>query len=92
MSTICFDVDGTLIYEIGENEDTPRLEVINMVNFFKEHTDFNVYVWSQGGVEYAEEWVKKLHLDVKVIEKGSVYPDISIDNEVGNLGRVNIRV
>ena len=92
MSTICFDVDGTLIYEVGELEDTPRKEIVNMLHFFLKHTEFNVYVWSQGGVEYATEWMKKLNIDVDVIEKGSIYPDIAVDNEVVNLGRVNMRV
>ena len=79
---VAFDVDGTLIHEVGEYEDSPRayvmLLLIALVNL-----GCDVVVWSQGGVSYAEEWVGKLGIShmVRVVEKNSIFVDIAVDNE-----------
>lgn len=85
---ICFDVDGTLI---RLKDDTPRYEIIQLVQSFKK-LGYTVYVWSGGGVDYAERWVYKLGLDVKVIGKGEIKPDLAFDDEDVKLGIVNLKV
>jgi hypothetical protein len=43
-------------------------------------------------MDYAEMWKQKLGLDATVVEKYSFVPDIAVDDEEFNLGKVNIRV
>lgn len=89
--TVCFDVDGTLIVLVGEREDTPRYDVIA---FFKalETFGFEMFIWSGGGMDYAERWMRKLGLQAQIVPKGSFTPDLAIDDEEVKLGKVNIRV
>ena len=88
---IAFDVDGTLIHQVGEAEDTPRYCVIEVFHFF-EKLGHTMYIWSGGGVDYAKEWSQRLGLKAKIVEKGSFKPDIALDDMNVNLGIVNIRV
>ena len=93
--TICFDVDGTLIHQSGDLCDTPRYEIIQLLKTFHS-LGHNIYIWSGGGVQYAEHWVNKLGLPGKVIEKGSVQPHIAVDDMAHesefNLGVINLSV
>lgn len=76
---IAFDVDGTLI----NFEDLPNYPVIDLLRWFSMH-DWDVYIWSGGGQDYAMSWVNRLGLTnlIKgVIEKGSVEVDIAVDDE-----------
>ena len=94
MSTldIAFDVDGTLIHREGEtSQDTPKYDVISLFKFFESRGN-TMYVWSGGGVSYAESWVCKLGLKAIVVAKGSFIPDIAVDDMDVKLGKVNIRV
>ena len=91
MTTVAFDVDGTLIHLAGEKEDTPRYDVIDLYWSFW-GIECDLYIWSGGGIDYAERWARKLGLDAKVVAKGSFVPDIAIDDEVVKLGKVNLRV
>lgn len=89
MTTVAFDVDGTLIFEVN---DTPRFEVIDMFRGY-EKFGCEMFIWSAEGIDYAEKWRDKLGLDAKVVEKGSFTPDISYDDiKACKLGRVNICV
>ena len=88
---IAFDVDGTLIHQVGEAEDTPRYDVIQTFHFF-ESLGYSMFIWSGGGVDYAERWSQKLGLKATIVEKGSFKPDIAFDDMNVNLGIVNIRV
>jgi hydroxymethylpyrimidine pyrophosphatase-like HAD family hydrolase len=98
---VAFDLDGTLIYQCGEKEDTPRYEVIQFLKLFHQF-GCEIYLWSGSGVEKATEWAKKLGISdiVKVVEKGSFVPDITIDDldditlrtAEKSLGKVNIFV
>ncbi len=88
---VAFDVDGTLIHQVGEKEDTPRYDVITLFHFFEKRGN-NMFIWSGGGVDYAERWANKLGLSAKIIPKGSIKPDLAIDDMNVNLGVVNIRV
>jgi hydroxymethylpyrimidine pyrophosphatase-like HAD family hydrolase len=76
---VAFDVDGTLI----TNNDTPRYEVIKLLFFFAAH-NWDIYIWSGGGIDYANHWAEKLGLTNRcwVIEKGSRPVDIAVDDEI----------
>jgi len=88
---IAFDVDGTLIYKCGELEDTPRYDIIRLFHFFKDNGE-DVYIWSGGGLDYAEEWASRLGLEATVVEKGCFKPDIAVDDINVDLGIINLRV
>lgn len=90
-NTAAFDVDGTLIHQVGEKEDTPRYEIIDLFKKF-EKLGFEMYIWSGGGVDYAQRWSERLGLDAKVVAKGSFSPDISVDDLPVEFGKVNIKV
>ena len=54
---IAFDVDGTLV----TYQDEPRWDVLDMLRLLsKKHT---IISWSGGGKDYAEMWVRKLHIE-----------------------------
>jgi len=89
--SICFDVDGTLIHQVGEREDTPKYENIELFHHFQ-RIGCDMYIWSGGGTSYAERWAEKLGLKAKVVAKGSFKPDIAVDDMDVNLGKVNLRV
>jgi hydroxymethylpyrimidine pyrophosphatase-like HAD family hydrolase len=97
--TVAFDIDGTLIHQVGVNEDTPRYDVVQLYKLL-EGFGCEMYVWSGGGIDYARRWRDKLGLmSAKVVMKGSFQPDIAIDDMdldfrqvEGSLGKVNIQV
>lgn len=86
MTTICFDVDGTLITPQG-----PRYDIIHMLLTLK-NLGHQVYVWSGGGQEYAEGWVSQLGLGVPALRKGEIRPDIAVDDGETGLGIVDLKV
>jgi len=88
MTTIAFDVDGTLI---GLQRDIPRYKIIQLFLTF-ESLGYEMYIWSGGGLDYAEHWSEKLGLKAKIVAKGSFIPDIAFDDEEVKLGKVNIKV
>lgn len=90
-TTIAFDVDGTLIYQVGEKEDTPRYDVIAIFNTFK-NLGCKMHIWSGGGAEYAARWAEKLGLEATIAAKGSFIPDIAFDDMPVTLGKINIQV
>lgn len=91
MTYVAFDIDGTLIHQIGEKEDTPRYDVIQFFKMF-EAAGCRMFVWSGSGVDYSERWLRKLGLKAEVVPKGAFVPDIAIDDEVVDLGLVNLRM
>lgn len=85
---VAFDVDGTLI----DDEDQPRRHVIALLEAFVD-VGADVLVWSGGGFDYARHWVRRLWLEgVTVAEKGSVRVDLAVDDEIVDLGVVNLKV
>ena len=91
MNKIAFDVDGTLIHQVGEKEDTPRYDIIEMFHMFK-NLGWDMYIWSGGGFDYAKRWSEKLGLDATIAVKGSFKPEIAVDDLEVTLGKVNIKV
>ena len=88
---VAFDVDGTLIEQVGEKSDTPRYAIINLFNSYK-NLGCKMVIWSGGGFDYAERWAQKLGLDATIMVKGSFIPDIAFDDCEVTLGKVNIQV
>ena len=89
---VAFDVDGTLITE-DYTYGSPRYEVIRLFHWFKKqgHT---MFIWSGGGVEYAEQWRDKLGLEAFVIpkDKKQLKADIAVDDCEADLATVMIYV
>lgn len=86
-----FDVDGTLIHQVGEREDTPRYDVINLFQILQ-RLGFTMIIWSGSGVDYATRWTERLGLKAAVVEKGSLVPTIAFDDCEVNLGKINVKV
>lgn len=92
---VAFDVDGTLV----SYQDRPNYRVIELLRWFAANND-RVYVWSGGGIDYAQRWVGRLGLDLiveavipKTKEAGIEYGiDLAIDDEIVELGKINLKV
>ena len=77
MSTIAFDVDGTLI----NVADTPRYEVILLFKLF-EYFGWTMVIWSGDGIDYARRWSEKLGLKALILEKCSIDVDAIVDDMI----------
>lgn len=90
---ISYDVDGTLV----TYNNKPRWDIIEMLKTLsKYHT---VIVWSGGGKDYAEMWVRKLFLQDYVRSAHGKndddmkdYVDVCFDDENVDLAKINIKV
>lgn len=68
---VAFDVDGTLIRNVGkdrqhgivENNDVPIVHWINTLQVLSTCKNIRIVVWSGGGKQYAELWGRRLGLD-----------------------------
>lgn len=84
---VAFDCDGTLI----NDKDEPNHRLIDLLRWFSENGD-RIYVWSGGGVEYAQRWIDRFALPALAIEKGSQQVDLAVDDEIVELGTINLKV
>jgi len=95
MLKIAFDIDGTILTDERNPDprlfDTPNYDVIALFKLF-EQFGCEMYVWSGGGKSYAIRWIQKFGLNAKVVDKGSFIPDIAVDDEHVQLGKVNLKV
>lgn len=94
MIKVAFDIDDTLFkIRLDKKDQVPDYDLIQVLKWFYQNGD-EIFVWSAGGIEYAQAFVRKLGLDdiVKVIEKNSIVPDIAFDDCETNLGKVDIKV
>lgn len=90
---VCFDVDGSIIRK-SINGDVPRYDVISMLLRMVEWGN-TVFVWSGGGVDYAEAWVRKLGLpdSVRVIPKNDSFGiDLAFDDTGHSPAAVTVKV
>lgn len=101
MAKIIFDIDDTLakiIQQEGSYTQVPDYDLMQVLRWFINNGE-EVYLWSAGGVEYAQTWARKLGIydQVKVIPKvelGEMHPhmDIAFDDSEINLAKVSIKV
>jgi len=93
---ICWDIDDTIWVCRPEHCDqVPDYDLIQVLRWFYYNGD-NVFIWSAGGTQYAEQISKKLGLDgmAKILSKPPLYgrdPKIDLtfdDSEIG-LGTVS---
>jgi hypothetical protein len=93
---IAFDIDDTL-WKIDRKyaRQVPDYELIQVLKWFHQNGD-NVFVWSAGGIEYAQLIVDKLGLTdfVKVISKDNkeIKLDISFDDCETSTAKVDVIV
>jgi phosphoserine phosphatase len=87
---VAFDVDGTLI---DICQDVPKYDNIALFKHF-ERLDCDMFIWSGGGIDYAQHWMNKLGLEATIINKEESinFIDICFDDEVVNLAKINIQV
>ena len=95
---VAFDVDGTLIHQAGPKADTPRYDVIQLYKIL-ESLGCDMWIWSGGGVDYAQRWADKLGLRAQISAKGNMRPDIAVDDFPSDdpylsptLGVINLKV
>ncbi len=90
---VAFDCDGTILCDerVPHLVDTPNYKIIQLFKLF-ESLGCEMYIWTGGGMDYGYRWAEKLGLKAIHVEKGSFIPDICIDDEEVNLGKVNIKV
>jgi hydroxymethylpyrimidine pyrophosphatase-like HAD family hydrolase len=91
MLNIAFDVDGTLL----DTDGTPRKLVLDMLFALLEAKNVHVYVWSGGGIAYAEQRGRDLMLPsaVKYVSKMTkIHMDITFDDLLTNMGDKNVHV
>lgn len=91
MTTIAFDIDGTLL----NLDDTPNWRMIYTLIHLSWIKENRIYVWSGSGLEYANRFVEKFGLTAMiadVVEKASFVPDIAFDDQEVTLGKVNVKV
>jgi phosphoserine phosphatase len=94
--TVAFDVDGTLISEV---DDSPNWPVVDLLRQFHA-LGATIIVWSGGGADYAEMWVRRLNLDGFVSGTFSktmfgvqaLEPSLAVDDEDVSLGVANFKV
>lgn len=104
---VAFDVDGTLILnETGDhtpgvpnNDDVPQVHIINTLQVLSKFKNVRIVVWSGGGKEYAETWVRRLGLEKYVwrvqgkFDAPQLKPHIAIDDiQDTKLGDLNLIV
>jgi len=102
---VAFDIDDTLwkirIRKVDGHvvgDQVPDFDLIQVLRWFATNGD-DVYVWSAGGTQYAQQIVDKLGLSefVTVIRKGAVAArhhriDLAFDDEPVTLGMANCRI
>lgn len=90
--TIAFDIDGTLI----DFNDKPRKEIIWLLMSLS-RDGHEIILWSGGGIQYAEMWMRRLklekyvdHVVPKLKDRLSPQADIAFDDEEVDLAKINI--
>ncbi len=91
---VAFDVDLTLI----DKNNKINYNTLDLMRWFINNND-RVIVWSGGGIDWAERWVRHLGLQDKVQvamktqeNAKALGIDIAVDDEFVTLGKVNIKI
>ena len=91
--TVAFDVDGTLISEVDDSPNWPMIDLLRQFHAL----GAKVIVWSGGGTDYADMWVRRLNLgafaQVWVKDRHTLsVVDLAVDDESVVLGVANWKV
>lgn len=99
--TVAFDVDGTLRCNHTETCEDSNERIVELVKIMAHMKNTVVIVWSGGGREYAERFVRLFKLESYVDKCMSKFqaqmdgfkPDIAVDDiQETALGKVNLIV
>lgn len=74
--TIAFDVDGTLI----DDQDRMNVRTVRLLTDLAHMKNVDIVVWSGGGQDYAEMWVRRLGLS-KYVKRCYDKNHLSADSE-----------
>ena len=91
---IAFDIDDTLHkIRLDKRDQVPDFDLLQVLRWFYQNGD-EVYVWSAGGHDYANNFVRRMGIDdmVTVIRKGEIKVDIAFDDMETNLATVDVKV
>jgi hydroxymethylpyrimidine pyrophosphatase-like HAD family hydrolase len=87
--TAAFDIDGTLMMS---DKITARADVLNLYRAL-EALGAKMYIWSGEGMEHAQLAKELLGLSgAEIIPKGSIIPDLAVDDSDLNLGKACLYV
>jgi len=95
---IAFDVDGTLRCNCTDDCREPNRRIVDMFNTLASFKNTELYVWSGGGANYADQFARRYDLKVSpshCISKigATIKPDIAIDDiQDTALGHLNLIV
>ena len=97
---VAFDVDGTLITNTGNVvPDVSNAKVVELLKTLSSFKNVKVVVWSGGGKEYAQRWVRLLDIEKYVwkvaskLEHKEINADIAIDDiQDTAIGKINLIV
>lgn len=95
---IAFDVDGTLITNTGNvMPDVSNRRIVDLLKILSTFKNIRIVVWSGGGKEYAERWVRLLGIEECVWRVASktewkeINADIAIDDiQDTSIGKINL--
>lgn len=97
--TIGVDVDGTLITNTGATPDIANQRIVELLKTLASFKNVKIVVWSGGGKEYAQRWVRLLGLEDYVwkvaskLEHETIKADIAIDDiQDTAIGEINLIV
>ena len=96
---IAFDCDGTLIRNGGNKEDIANERIVELVKILHSFKNVYIIVWSGGGKDYAQRWVRLLRLDdyVDKIASKTEWKELDVDIAVDDIqdtaiGHINLIV
>lgn len=92
---VAFDTDDCLIVPCVATwfpRDTPNYENIQLFKWFKAQGCYMV-IWSGSGIDWAKTWAEKLWLeaDEYPVKQATEWVDLTIDDCIVNLGKLNIQ-
>ena len=96
---IAFDVDGTLIKNGGAYKDISNPRIVELLKTLASFKNIKIVVWSGGGKDYAQRWVRLLGVEDSVWRVASktewkeIKADIAIDDiQDTAIGKLNLIV
>jgi hypothetical protein len=93
--TVAFDVDGCLRSR-ADGDPVACEKVRTLLVLLAQFGNVDIRVWSGSGELYARQVAREIgiapYVDAYSAKSGATMPDIAVDDEDVNLGRVNLKV